>query len=98
MKKVLFFVESLAGGGAEKVLADIVKNLDHNKYDVTVCTVSDGGIYQAEVEKYCDYKALLKDINKEIDEYYDLVEVYRDLNKRDQEIIWATIDKMSRTK
>lgn len=60
MKKVLFFVESLAGGGAEKVLADIVKNLDHNKYDVTVCTVSDGGIYQAEVEKYCDYKALLK--------------------------------------
>ena len=37
-------------------------------------------------------------VNKEIDEYYDLVEVYRDLNKRDQEIIWATIDKMSRTK
>lgn len=37
-------------------------------------------------------------VNKEIDEYYDLVEIYRDLNKRDQEIIWATIDKMSRTK
>lgn len=60
MKKVLFFIESLSGGGAEKVLTDIVKNLDPNKYEVTVCTVTDGGIYQAEVEKYCDYKTLLK--------------------------------------
>lgn len=28
MKKILFVVESMSGGGAEKVLFNIVKNLD----------------------------------------------------------------------
>ena len=37
-------------------------------------------------------------VNKAIDEYYDLVETFRDLDKRDQEIIWATIETMNRTK
>lgn len=35
--------------------------------------------------------------NKSMDEYYDLVEMYRDLEQRDQEIVWAMIEKMSRT-
>ena len=40
MKKILFFIESLAGGGAEKVLSDLVSNLDQTKYDVTVISVA----------------------------------------------------------
>ena len=60
MKKILFFIESLAGGGAEKVLSDIVSNLDTEKYEVTVCTVSDEGIYQEKVEKCSKYYAFLK--------------------------------------
>ncbi len=59
MKKVLIFIESLAGGGAEKVLSDIVANLDREKYDVTVCTVTDGDIYQEKVAKYCNYCTFL---------------------------------------
>ena len=34
MKKVLFFLESLKGGGAEKVLLDIVKQLPENEYQI----------------------------------------------------------------
>lgn len=59
MKKILFFVESLAGGGAEKVLSDIVSNLEQEKYDVTVCTVTDEGVYQEKVSKVCEYQSFL---------------------------------------
>ncbi len=59
MKKVLFFLESLAGGGAEKVLSDIVTNIDKSVFDVTVCTVTDKGIYQKKVEDQVHYRSLL---------------------------------------
>ena len=52
-KKVLFAIESLAGGGAEKILATIVKNIDKTKFDITVLTVVKTGVYVEEVEKYC---------------------------------------------
>lgn len=60
MKKVLFFLESLSGGGAEKVLTDIVRNLDQKKFDITVCTVSDEGVYQALVSGKVKYRPLLR--------------------------------------
>ena len=44
-KKVLFAIESLAGGGAEKILATIVKNIDKTKFDITVLTVVKTGVY-----------------------------------------------------
>ena len=60
MKKVLFFLESLSGGGAEKVLTDIVRNLDPEKFDVTVCTITDEGIYQSRVAEKVRYWPLLR--------------------------------------
>lgn len=59
MKKIIFFIESLAGGGAEKVLTDLVKNLDKSKFDITVATVVDIGIYSDEVKKNCKYFSFL---------------------------------------
>ena len=60
MKKILFFLESLAGGGAEKVLTDIVCHLDKTKYDITVCTVTDGDIYEKCIAPVCRYRSFLK--------------------------------------
>ena len=60
MKRVLFFLESLSGGGAEKVLSDIVGNLNPEEYQVTVCTVTDGDIYQEKVSCSCTYKSFLE--------------------------------------
>lgn len=60
MKKVLFFIESLAGGGAEKVLSEIVAHLDHNQFDITVYTVTDGGVYDASVRAACKYHSFLR--------------------------------------
>lgn len=60
MKKILFFLESLAGGGAEKVLTDIVCHLDKTKYDITVCTVTDGDVYEKRIAQVCRYCSFLK--------------------------------------
>lgn len=39
MKKLLFLIPTLAGGGAERVLANLVNNLSREKYDITVQTL-----------------------------------------------------------
>lgn len=61
MTKVLFIIESLAGGGAEKVLSTLVKHIDQNCYDVTVCAISGGGKYEKEVSDSVKYVSILKD-------------------------------------
>ncbi len=63
-KKVLFAIESLAGGGAEKILATIVKNIDKTKFDITVLTVVKTGVYVEEVEKYCTLISMLPEYEK----------------------------------
>ncbi len=66
MKRVLFFLESLKGGGAEKVLFDIIRTLPKNKYYVKVLLVTDNGVYDEEIKKYCVYESILHVIpNKE---------------------------------
>ncbi len=39
MIKILFFIDTLTGGGAEKVLRTLVNNMDQSKFDITVHTV-----------------------------------------------------------
>lgn len=47
-KKVVFFIESFSGGGAERVLLTILRNLDMTKFDVIVLVVSNSGVYSRE--------------------------------------------------
>lgn len=39
MIKILFFIETIEGGGAEKVLRDLVNNMGRAQFDITVHTV-----------------------------------------------------------
>ena len=39
MTKILFFIDTLTGGGAEKVLRTLVNNMDQEKFDITVQTL-----------------------------------------------------------
>ena len=39
MIKILFFIDTLTGGGAEKVLRTLVNNMDQEKFDITVQTL-----------------------------------------------------------
>lgn len=60
-RKILFLIESLAGGGAEKVLTTLVQHIDKEKFDVTVCAISGGGKYEEVVRKQVRYKAILNE-------------------------------------
>lgn len=43
-KKILFLIHDLKCGGAERVLVNLVNNLDQEKYDITVQTLFDVGM------------------------------------------------------
>lgn len=58
--KILFLVESLAGGGAEKILCGLVRGLDRERFDVTVCTVVDCGPYREAVRSCARYRTVVK--------------------------------------
>lgn len=63
-KKVLFVIESLSGGGAEKVLTVLLKHIDKNRFDVTLCTVVEIGVYMDEVKKYVSCTSILGNPNR----------------------------------
>ncbi len=43
VKKILFLIHDLGQGGAEKVLINLVNNMDYSQFDVTVMTLFDHG-------------------------------------------------------
>lgn len=63
MIKVLFFLESLGGGGAEKVLVNLIKGLDKSKYNITVKVMSDVGVYNDEIAEIIKYKSIISGKN-----------------------------------
>ena len=44
MKKILFLIHDLGHGGAEKVLVNLVNNMDRTKFDITVMALFGGGV------------------------------------------------------
>ena len=44
MKKILFLIHDLGQGGAEKVLVNMVNNMDRSKYDISVTVLFGGGV------------------------------------------------------
>ena len=44
LKKILFLIHDLGQGGAEKVLVNLVNNLDQSKYDISVIVLFGGGV------------------------------------------------------
>lgn len=51
MKKLLFVIHDLHHGGAEKVLVNLVNNLDRKKYDITVMALFGGGVNEQFLSK-----------------------------------------------
>ena len=60
MKKILFLINSLKAGGAEKVLVDTVNSLDPNKYQITVQTLLDTGENKQYLSSHVRYKTIVR--------------------------------------
>lgn len=61
-KKVLFLIHDLMGGGAEKVLINLVNNMDYLKFDITVMSLFDVGINKQYLSKQVRYKYCYKNL------------------------------------
>lgn len=59
-KKILFLINNLLGGGAEKILIETIKKIDKSKYDIDLMTIYDDGIYIDEAKKLVNYKTMFK--------------------------------------
>ena len=53
--KILFFIPTLGHGGAERVLINLVNHMDQDKFDITVQTMFDVGIYQIQIKEGIRY-------------------------------------------
>lgn len=57
-KKILFLIHDLGGGGAEKVLVNLVNNMDQNKFDIHVTALFGGGVNEKNLASFIHYHAV----------------------------------------
>ena len=62
MKKILFFIHDLGPGGAEKVLVNLVNNMDAKQFDITVMTIFDVGMNKKYLNKNIRYLSCYKKV------------------------------------
>lgn len=55
--KILFLINSLGGGGAERVLVNLVNNMNVTKYDITVQTMFGDGVNREFLSSNIKYKS-----------------------------------------
>ncbi len=56
MIKILFLINTIGGGGAERVLINLVNNMDLTKYDITVQVIFKGGVNRDSLRSEVHYK------------------------------------------
>ncbi len=54
--KILFLIHDLGQGGAEKVLVNLVNNMDRSKFDITVTALFGGGVNEQFLAKDIHYR------------------------------------------
>lgn len=57
-KRILFLIPNLKPGGAEKVLVNLVNNLDPEKYDITLQTLFDVGLHKETLKPHIHYRSV----------------------------------------
>ena len=90
MKKVLFVVHTLQVGGAERVLINILKNLNKEKFEITVLALVNDGIYTEEVKEIegIQYKYLFNTYFKNSRE--DEKNKFHKFSKKVMDLIWKS--------
>ena len=72
MKKILFLIPNLSVGGAEKVLVNLVNNMDKEKFDITVQVLFAGGVNEKFLKPHIKYKYCYKKIFRGNSKYFCL--------------------------
>ena len=59
-KKVLFVIHDLGQGGAEKVLVNLVNNMNRETFDITVLSLFGGGVNEQYLKPHIHYQTVFK--------------------------------------
>lgn len=88
MKKVLIAVHTLQIGGVEKIVLNLLKKIDTKKYDVTLLSIVNDGVYVEEVKKIKNikYKHFFNSFFKKIRANKD--SKYYNITNKIMNIIW----------
>ncbi len=62
MLKILFLIHDLGQGGAEKVLVNLVNNMDKSKFDITVMSLFGGGVNEQFLAPHIRYITCFKKV------------------------------------
>lgn len=57
MKNIVFFVESMHCGGAERSLLSLLANIDQSKYKIDLLVINKGGEFEKFIPSYVTYKS-----------------------------------------
>ncbi len=60
MTKILFLIHDLGQGGAEKVLVNLVNNMDASKFDITVTALFGGGVNEQFLAPHIHFRTVWK--------------------------------------
>lgn len=88
MKRLLFVVHTLQAGGAERVLINLLKNLDKNKYSITVLAIVNDGPYIKELKEIenVEYKYVFNSFFK--NSRYNTKSIFCKLSRKIMNLIW----------
>lgn len=62
MIRILFLIHDLGQGGAEKVLVNLVNNMNHEKFDISVIALFGGGINEQYLGSHIHYHAVFNNV------------------------------------
>lgn len=83
MRNILFFIESLSGGGAEKVLVTLLNHIDYSKYRITLLSLVDTGVLKNNLDfSKLEYRTIIKCPNNPIIKFWYKIKyklIYRHL-------------------
>ncbi len=95
MKKILFLIPNLSHGGAEKVLVNLVNNMDKTKFDITVQTLFDVGKNKQFLSDDIKYKYCFKKVirgNSKIMKLFSPKTLYKRFIKEHYDIIVSYLE------
>ena len=93
--RVLFMIHDLMHGGAEKVLVNLVNNMDKEKYDITVLTLFDVGVNKQFLGEHIHYRTVLRRMfrgNRYVQKIFSPETLYRFCVKEEYDILVAYLE------
>lgn len=102
-RSILFCIESLTGGGAEKVLIEILKNIDHQRYSIDLLVLYGYGVYFESIPEYVNWYTL-KNAGNNLQKSFDIEVAFlegdatryiADRKSEAKKIAWVHIDLLT---